>query len=113
MRLSLNKTSLKQQRDHLEMYRKFLPSLDLKRQQLLGCLAHAPERTWRRRSSGTNRPASRSVDCFRCWEAPPFAHETFPRYFAFARSSLRMRMSWGPGFPSSDRWISSEPAIQR
>lgn len=35
MRLSLNKTSLKQQRDHLEMYRRFLPSLDLKRQQLL------------------------------------------------------------------------------
>ncbi len=36
MRLSLNKSSLKQQRDHLEMYRRFLPSLDLKRQQLLG-----------------------------------------------------------------------------
>ena len=35
MRLSLNKTSLKQQRDHLDMYRRFLPSLDLKRQQLL------------------------------------------------------------------------------
>ncbi len=35
MRLSLNKNSLKQQRDHLTMYRRFLPSLDLKRQQLL------------------------------------------------------------------------------
>lgn len=35
MRLSLNKSSLKQQRDALEMYRRFLPSLDLKRQQLL------------------------------------------------------------------------------
>ena len=35
MRLSLNKNSLKQQRDHLAMYRRFLPSLDLKRQQLL------------------------------------------------------------------------------
>lgn len=36
MRLALNKNSLKQQRDHLAMYRRFLPSLDLKRQQLLG-----------------------------------------------------------------------------
>jgi V/A-type H+-transporting ATPase subunit D len=35
MALALNKTSLKQQRDHLEMYRRFLPSLDLKRQQLI------------------------------------------------------------------------------
>ncbi len=38
MRLSLNKNSLKQQRDNLTMYRRFLPSLDLKRQQLLGAL---------------------------------------------------------------------------
>ena len=36
MRLSLNKNSLKQQRDQLSMYQRFLPSLDLKRQQLLG-----------------------------------------------------------------------------
>ncbi|TWU08812.1 V-type ATP synthase subunit D [Symmachiella macrocystis] len=36
MRLSLNKNSLKQQRDQLAMFRRFLPSLDLKRQQLLG-----------------------------------------------------------------------------
>ncbi len=35
MRLALNKNSLKQQRDHLAMYRRFLPSLDLKRQQLM------------------------------------------------------------------------------
>ncbi len=35
MRLSLNKNALKQQRDQLSMYRRFLPSLDLKRQQLL------------------------------------------------------------------------------
>ena len=35
MRLSLNKNALKQQRDHLTMYRRFLPSLDLKRKQLL------------------------------------------------------------------------------
>lgn len=35
MRVSRNKNSLKQQRDQLAMYRKFLPSLDLKRQQLL------------------------------------------------------------------------------
>lgn len=36
MRLSLNKNALKRQRDQLTMYRRFLPSLDLKRQQLLG-----------------------------------------------------------------------------
>jgi V/A-type H+-transporting ATPase subunit D len=36
MRLALNKNSLKQQRDHLSTYRRFLPSLDLKRQQLMG-----------------------------------------------------------------------------
>jgi V/A-type H+-transporting ATPase subunit D len=34
--LSLNKNSLKQQRDQLAMYRRYLPSLDLKRRQLLG-----------------------------------------------------------------------------
>jgi len=33
--LALNKTALKQQRDHLAMYKRFLPSLDLKRQQLM------------------------------------------------------------------------------
>jgi V/A-type H+/Na+-transporting ATPase subunit D len=38
MALALNKTSLKQQRDQLAMFRRFLPSLDLKRQQLLGAL---------------------------------------------------------------------------
>lgn len=32
---SLNKSALKQHRDHLTMYRRFLPSLDLKRQQLI------------------------------------------------------------------------------
>ena len=41
MRLSLNKNSLKQQRDHLAMYRRFLPSLDLKRQQLLSAWKEA------------------------------------------------------------------------
>lgn len=41
MRLSLNKTSLKQQRDHLDLYRRFLPSLDLKRQQLLAAWREA------------------------------------------------------------------------
>lgn len=35
MKLSLNKQTLKQQRDQLSMYHRFLPSLDLKRQQLL------------------------------------------------------------------------------
>lgn len=35
MVIALNKTSLKEQRDHLEMYQRFLPSLDLKRQQLI------------------------------------------------------------------------------
>lgn len=33
-RLALNKSSLKRQRDQLKTFRKFLPSLDLKRQQL-------------------------------------------------------------------------------
>ena len=41
MALALNKSSLKQQRDQLAMYRRFLPSLDLKRQQLLGALKEA------------------------------------------------------------------------
>ncbi len=43
MRLSLNKSSLKQQRDALSMYRRFLPSLDLKRQQLLTAWREARE----------------------------------------------------------------------
>ena len=34
LRLALNKNSLKQQQDQLSMFRRFLPSLDLKRQQL-------------------------------------------------------------------------------
>jgi V/A-type H+-transporting ATPase subunit D len=41
MALALNKSSLKQQRDQLKMYRRFLPSLDLKRQQLLQALRKA------------------------------------------------------------------------
>jgi V/A-type H+-transporting ATPase subunit D len=41
MALALNKSSLKQQRDQLGLFRKFLPSLDLKRQQLLGALKEA------------------------------------------------------------------------
>ncbi len=43
MRLSLNKSSLKQQRDALGMYHRFLPSLDLKRQQLLTAWREARE----------------------------------------------------------------------
>ena len=35
MALALNKTTLKQRRDQLAMYQRFLPSLDLKRQQLI------------------------------------------------------------------------------
>lgn len=35
MALALNKTSLKHKRDQLAMFQRFLPSLDLKRQQLL------------------------------------------------------------------------------
>tara|TARA_E500000305_G_C4018869_1_gene237449 strand:- start:975 stop:1589 length:615 start_codon:yes stop_codon:yes gene_type:complete len=35
MTLALNKTSLKHQRDQLTMFERFLPSLDLKRQQLI------------------------------------------------------------------------------
>ncbi len=38
MGLALNKSSLKQQSDQLKMFRRFLPSLDLKRQQLLAAL---------------------------------------------------------------------------
>jgi V/A-type H+/Na+-transporting ATPase subunit D len=38
MALALNKTTLKQQRDQLKTFKKFLPSLDLKRQQLLAAL---------------------------------------------------------------------------
>lgn len=41
MALALNKSSLKQQRDQSKMYRRFLPSLDLKRQQLLAALKEA------------------------------------------------------------------------
>jgi V/A-type H+-transporting ATPase subunit D len=41
MALALNKSSLKLQRDQLKMFRKFLPSLDLKRQQLLAALKRA------------------------------------------------------------------------
>ena len=38
MALALNKTTLKQQRDQLKTFKKFLPSLDLKKQQLLAAL---------------------------------------------------------------------------
>jgi V/A-type H+-transporting ATPase subunit D len=41
MALALNKSSLKQQRDQLGLFRKSLPSLDLKRQQLLSALKDA------------------------------------------------------------------------
>jgi V/A-type H+/Na+-transporting ATPase subunit D len=41
MALALNKTTLKQQRDQLKTYKRFLPSLDLKRQQLLAALKQA------------------------------------------------------------------------
>ena len=41
MALALNKSSLKQQRDQLKMFKRFLPSLDLKRQQLLAALKEA------------------------------------------------------------------------
>jgi V/A-type H+-transporting ATPase subunit D len=41
MALALNKSALKQQRDQLKMFRRFLPSLDLKRQQLLAALKQA------------------------------------------------------------------------
>ncbi len=35
MAIALNKSSLKQQRDRLKLFQRFLPSLDLKRQQLM------------------------------------------------------------------------------
>lgn len=41
MAIALNKTSLKQQRDQLAMYQRFLPSLDLKRQQLISQFQNA------------------------------------------------------------------------
>ena len=41
MALALNKSSLKTQRDQLAMYRRYLPSLDLKRQQLFSALKDA------------------------------------------------------------------------
>ncbi len=34
MTIALNKTTLKRQRDQAKLYRRFLPSLELKRQQL-------------------------------------------------------------------------------
>lgn len=43
MRTSRNKNALKQQRDQLATYRRFLPSLDLKRQQLLAAWKSARE----------------------------------------------------------------------
>ena len=43
---SLNKSSLKKERDQLDLYRQYLPSLDLKRQQFLG-LAKAAEKQLR------------------------------------------------------------------
>ncbi len=41
MSVALNKTSLKQQRDQAKTFKQFLPSLDLKRQQLLAALKAA------------------------------------------------------------------------
>lgn len=41
MALALNKTTLKQQRDQLKTFKRFLPLLDLKRQQLLAALKQA------------------------------------------------------------------------
>ena len=41
MALALNKTTLKQQRDQSKTYKQFLPSLELKRQQLLAALKTA------------------------------------------------------------------------
>jgi len=34
-KLAMNKSSLKKQRDQLKLFQKFLPALDLKKQQLL------------------------------------------------------------------------------
>ena len=41
MAIALNKTTLKQQRDQAKTFKQFLPSLDLKRQQLLVALKQA------------------------------------------------------------------------
>jgi len=44
MTIALNKTTLKQQRDQAKTFKQFLPSLDLKRQQLLIALKAARQR---------------------------------------------------------------------
>lgn len=44
MGIALNKTTLKQQRDQAKTFKQFLPSLDLKRQQLLAALKVARQR---------------------------------------------------------------------
>ena len=44
MAIALNKTTLKQQRDQAKTFKQFLPSLDLKRQQLLIALKAARQR---------------------------------------------------------------------
>lgn len=44
MTIALNKTTLKQQRDQAKTFKQFLPSLDLKRQQLLIALKSARQR---------------------------------------------------------------------
>ena len=43
MKVALNKNALKQERDKLAMYRRFLPSLDLKRRQLVGAWRQAQQ----------------------------------------------------------------------
>jgi V/A-type H+-transporting ATPase subunit D len=57
MSLALNKTTLKQQRDQLKMFKRFLPSLDLKRQQLLAALKQS-----RRELEEVQREAAELMD---------------------------------------------------
>jgi len=48
-RIALNKSSLQKQREQLRLYEKLLPSLDLKRRQLMGEQAKARHALWNRK----------------------------------------------------------------
>ena len=78
MRVSLNKNALKQQRDQLAMFRRFLPSLELKKQQLL--VAWKQSRIASAGKGRRNReiPAIAWIDCCRSSAVPRWAIVTCP-----------------------------------
>jgi V/A-type H+-transporting ATPase subunit D len=95
-RLQLNKSSLAREQKHLRTYERFLPSLDLKRQQLMGERArarHQIEET-RRRIEDLAREVGRTL--------PMMANEN-----VISTGSCRSRRS------SLVRKISSAPCCQR